>query len=155
MNLTTFQDIKYKKSDARYTPPEYFVEAKRHTGINWRRAKDMAPKNAKVDSLSRPWNGRVFVNPPFSQSKIWAEYLLDQIKKGDVTSALLILPWYSFENVASRVVPRPKWMHRWLRRARPFLKTKWWSDTKFIKPNGVQYKHAKKVYSFFLVKFKN
>lgn len=53
--------------------------------------------SAEDDGLSRPWSGRVFLNPPYgviggrSSAGIWAQRLIDEYDFGDVTAAILLV----------------------------------------------------------------
>jgi DNA N-6-adenine-methyltransferase (Dam) len=46
----------------------------------------------KDDGLSKPWTGRVFMNPPYgSEVPKWVERLLESHKSGEVTEAIALL----------------------------------------------------------------
>ncbi len=45
------------------------------------------------DGLSRPWHGRVFMNPPYGrQIGRWIEKLVEEFELGHVTQALALVP---------------------------------------------------------------
>lgn len=45
------------------------------------------------DGLSRPWFGRVYMNPPYGRTVAdWVGYLVGQYEHGDVTEAIVLLP---------------------------------------------------------------
>jgi hypothetical protein len=44
------------------------------------------------DGLSRPWTGRVYMNPPYQQLQIWVEKLLCEYREGNIDTALALLP---------------------------------------------------------------
>lgn len=41
--------------------------------------------------LQEPWSGRVWLNPPFSDTPAWVQRLEDEYTRGDVTAALLLV----------------------------------------------------------------
>jgi ParB family chromosome partitioning protein len=45
------------------------------------------------DGLTRPWSGRVWMNPPYSKGLIWpfCERLCDFVASGDVTEAIVLV----------------------------------------------------------------
>ena len=44
------------------------------------------------DGLSRPWFGRVFVNPPYSKPRPWCEKANQETKRGNVDLVVMLLP---------------------------------------------------------------
>lgn len=44
------------------------------------------------DGLSKPWFGRVFVNPPYSNVRPWCERALAMTQDGDVDVVVMLLP---------------------------------------------------------------
>ena len=140
-----------KETDFRWTPRSLYKEIRRRTGIT-ARFYDPVPRNSKRDALKRPWKSirSVYVNPPFSQSKLFAEKLLDELRVNNISSAILILPWYQVEDVDHRVTSAPKWFKEWYAKA-PVVK--WWAtEHAFIHPTKGQYDDTFKVYVFYLVK---
>ena len=93
----------HDNDDEWYTPPEV-VEAARQAlgGIDLDPAScDVAQETVRAaqyytkadDGLSRPWAGRVFLNPPFSVKAGKAEFvakLVGHYVSGDVTAAVLV-----------------------------------------------------------------
>ena len=91
---------KKKSSDRWYTPP-YIVELVvqvlgeidldpcaddgKHISCKRHYTKD-------DDGLIREWEGRVFMNPPYSQPSVWMEKLQAEIKSKRVTEAIAIVP---------------------------------------------------------------
>jgi ParB-like chromosome segregation protein Spo0J len=62
------------------SPPDPTVPAKSH----FTRADD---------GLSRPWTGRVFMNPPYGREiQVWVAKLLTEYRKGNVTEAIALVP---------------------------------------------------------------
>ncbi len=49
--------------------------------------------SADEDGLSKPWSGRIFMNPPYSQPLIWefCKTLVDSYRSGDVTEAIVLV----------------------------------------------------------------
>ncbi len=142
-----------KQSDVRYTPPEFWGEVRKLTGINWKLARDATPKHHRVDMLQRPWSARsYYVNPPFSRSRFFVEKILDELDAGRPKRVLLLLPWYQTENVPHRVTSLPKWSKQAQKRMRPYLKGKHSMYVKFIHPDPKigQYKTPLHVYVFHL-----
>ena len=46
-----------------------------------------------VDGLTRPWLGRVFLNPPYCKNQsAWVSYLIQQYEMGVTSQALLLIP---------------------------------------------------------------
>jgi hypothetical protein len=44
------------------------------------------------DGLSRPWNGRVYLNPPYSYIARWTQKLLAEHESGNVHEAIALVP---------------------------------------------------------------
>ena len=44
------------------------------------------------DGLSQQWVGRVYVNPPYSRIGDWVDKLVEELKAGEVSQALLLVP---------------------------------------------------------------
>jgi hypothetical protein len=95
------------KSNEWYTPAEY-VEAAREVlgGIDLDPAScEQANRIVKAtrfytkddDGLAQPWNGRVFLNPPYgktggkSNQEIWSQRLLHFYRFGQVPAAILLV----------------------------------------------------------------
>ena len=142
-----------KESDSRYVPPEFWAEAKRLTGVNWRRASDVTPRNHKTDSLKRKWRAkRVYMNPPFSQSQKFVSYALDQLTKGNIQELLILLPWYQVQRRKGWTIQPPQWWRKAQRRMRPYLQSRHKMYVRFLKPDLVQYKTPLTVFIFHLKK---
>lgn len=61
----------------------------------------------KTDNgLEQPWKGRVFLNPPFSNSKDWIRHLSLYFASGAVTEAVVLLPVMALTNKSSRLLLR-------------------------------------------------
>ena len=54
------------------------------------------------NGLEHQWSGRLWFNPPFSQSAIWVQQLGFYCLTGNVTQAMVLLPMRSLTNKASR-----------------------------------------------------
>ena len=54
------------------------------------------------NGLEQQWSGRLWFNPPFSQSAIWVRQLGLYCLTGDVSEAMALLPMRSLTNKASR-----------------------------------------------------
>lgn len=45
------------------------------------------------DGLSKPWSGRVYLNPPYGRVlRTWTDRLIDEFEAGDVTAAIVCVP---------------------------------------------------------------
>ncbi|MGB6299523.1 MAG: DNA N-6-adenine-methyltransferase [Rivularia sp. (in: cyanobacteria)] len=91
---------KKKSSDRWYTPP-YIVELVaqvlgkidldpcaddgKHISCKRHYTED-------TDGLAKEWEGRVFMNPPYSQPGVWMEKLQSEIKSERVTEAIALVP---------------------------------------------------------------
>jgi ParB family chromosome partitioning protein len=88
-------------SDERYTPPWLAELARQVLG-----AIDLDPASCAIanqtigaaayydkaqSGLDQPWAGRVWLNPPYSTPRPWAERLIREYARGHVTAALLLL----------------------------------------------------------------
>lgn len=58
------------------------------------------------NGLEQPWKGRVFLNPPFSNSKEWIRHLSLYFASGAVTEAVVLLPVMALTNKSSRLLLR-------------------------------------------------
>jgi hypothetical protein len=95
------------ETDEYYTPPAY-IEAAREvmggidldpasceTAQGWIKAKTFYA--AADDGLCQPWQGRVWLNPPYGKTgntgnqEIWAAYLVEQYRAGSVKEAILLV----------------------------------------------------------------
>ena len=47
---------------------------------------------APDDGLIQEWNGRVFMNPPYSQPSVWIKKLQAEFESGRVTEAIVLVP---------------------------------------------------------------
>ncbi len=47
---------------------------------------------APDDGLIQEWNGRVFMNPPYSQPSVWIKKLQAEFESGRVTEAIILVP---------------------------------------------------------------
>jgi hypothetical protein len=45
-----------------------------------------------INGLSKPWIGRVFVNPPFSKKQEWIEKAIQEVESGNCPICVMILP---------------------------------------------------------------
>jgi len=128
-----------KDTDVRFTSNEVFKKLKELTGIDWKKGYDPTPRNAKSNTFNKPWNkATIFLNPPFSKSKIFVEKLVTDMEQyKQVKRALIILPWYQVECVETRVTGCSKWFRK-LRPRMSKLKFKKYhlKNQKFLKPDG-------------------
>ena len=137
-----------KSTDVRYTPPEAWAEFEHLTGGEWESATDACPKNYKVDMLRTKWTEkRYYCNPPFSMSRYFVQKILDELARpGGPDEVLLLLPWYQWEDVESRVTSLPKWAVRAQNEMKPYLKSTHSIYVKFIHPEGWQFRRPYHVY---------
>lgn len=77
----TFHEVGYVTgSDEHDTPPEFFGPiAEAVGGFDLdpcaSESSELADENVRLEGgLSRPWDGRVFLNPPYSEVGDWMEY---------------------------------------------------------------------------------
>ncbi len=88
-------------SDEWYTPQEWTDRARDVLG-----AIDLDPASSEVaqawiqatnyytiqdDGLNKPWRGRMWLNPPYSQAKPWVNKLIASYDAGDVTQAIILV----------------------------------------------------------------
>ncbi|KAF0249162.1 MAG: hypothetical protein FD167_1433, partial [bacterium] len=52
------------------------------------------------DGLVQPWNGRIFLNPPYFNMKVWVCKLLEEIELSRVSQAILLA------NAATIMLPK-------------------------------------------------
>jgi phage N-6-adenine-methyltransferase len=91
---------KKKSSDCWYTPPyilELVVQVLREIDLDpcADDGKHISCKRhytKEDDGLIREWEGRVFMNPPYSQPGVWMEKLQAEIKLERVTEAIALVP---------------------------------------------------------------
>jgi hypothetical protein len=78
------RDPNYKPNDEFYTPSWVFEKlntefeidvAAPDGGVSWINSKRYFTK--EMDGLAQHWVGKVWMNPPFSQSKIWVHKFID------------------------------------------------------------------------------
>lgn len=105
---TSVTVFSHKSTD--YYTPEGYIEAARTVlgGIDLDPASDEFPQTwirarryytPKDDGLTKPWSGRVWMNPPYSKGPknrsnqdIWTERLIDSYQYGgDVTAAIFLV----------------------------------------------------------------
>lgn len=63
---------------------------------------------AAEDGYSKPWHGRIWLNPPFSETPRWVRRLTAACADGDVTQAVLLVnsaPGYGWWEALYRVRP--------------------------------------------------
>jgi len=73
------------------------------------------------DGLTQPWYGTVWLNPPFSEKRVWFKRLVDQYKNGDVeravalsttgTSAVWFQEWFSTADLIVFLEGRDWYIH--------------------------------------------
>jgi len=49
------------------------------------------------NGLLQPWKGRIWLNPPYSANKEFAQKMLDEVSKGNVTDAVVLLGAHAIE----------------------------------------------------------
>ena len=45
----------------------------------------------EINGLSHDWNGKVFMNHPYSESKLWVNYAVEQYKKGNSDEIVMLI----------------------------------------------------------------
>jgi phage N-6-adenine-methyltransferase len=91
---------KKKSSDRWYTPPyivELVVQVLGEIDLDpcaddGKHIKAKQHYTEDTDGLVREWEGRVFMNPPYSQPGVWMEKLQAEIKSKRVTEAIALVP---------------------------------------------------------------
>lgn len=84
-----------------YTPPRIIVDAREVLGgtidcdpashpipQTWIRARTYYTE--EQNGLIQPWNGTVFLNPPFSATRVWVDKLKQELQSGRTTAAVLL-----------------------------------------------------------------
>ncbi|NES02009.1 MAG: hypothetical protein F6K22_03700 [Okeania sp. SIO2F4] len=92
--------ISLKSSDCWYTPPEIVELLKKVLGnIDLDPCSDDGKHipaklhyTATEDGLNQQWQGKVFINPPYSCPGKWIEKLISEINDSNVTEAIALLP---------------------------------------------------------------
>lgn len=74
-----------KKTDNWETPKEIYYHFCLNLGYF-----DPCPLNATFDGLNIPWPKANFVNPPYSNLKLWVEKAISEMKKGK--SIVMLIP---------------------------------------------------------------
>lgn len=72
------------------TPPEFYASLNTEFGFTL----DPCPLNAKHDALSDnyQWEGRVFINPPYSNVRAFLEKGIFELKKGNADLLVYLVP---------------------------------------------------------------
>lgn len=115
------------KSDDWYTPPEIFdalglsfdLDPCSPGSGHWVPAARIYTKSS--DGLSRPWQGCVFMNPPFGKRNGHVPWLRKFIEHGDGVAVV-------------RAYTSSKWFHDWAIRAETMVFPR--GKTKFIRADG-------------------
>ena len=88
-------------NDEWYTPPEWVSRAREIMGDidldpasnevaqAWIQAKNYY--NIQADGLTKPWGGRMWLNPPYSETAPWVGKAIASYATGDVTEAVLLV----------------------------------------------------------------
>ena len=71
-----------------------------------RRVKASRHFTKEDNGLVQAWSGRVFLNPPYSNSKEWLQHLSLYIATGAVTEAVVLLPVMALSNKSARLLLR-------------------------------------------------
>lgn len=58
------------------------------------------------DGLEQVWSGKVFLNPPFSDSSSWLRHLSIYVASGAVSEAIVLLPVMALSNKAAQLLMR-------------------------------------------------
>lgn len=96
-------------TDEWYTPDEIIARVERALGtINIDPCADLGRSipatthyTKEDDGLSKEWNGRVFMNPPYSKIGKWVEKLIKEYEEKRTTAAVVLVPartdteWYA------------------------------------------------------------
>ncbi len=53
---------------------------------------DPCPRDHTVDGLSTEWPGDVYLNPPFSQFRLWIKKLCSELKKQPKRNVVVLIP---------------------------------------------------------------
>ena len=103
-----------KGTDERYTP-EWVLDlvVKTMHGIDLDPCADPGKRvpasrhyTKADDGLQLPWSGRVFLNPPFSQTAAWIQHLTLYLHTEAVQEAMVLLPVATLQNKSSRAFMR-------------------------------------------------
>jgi phage N-6-adenine-methyltransferase len=86
-------------SDEWSTPPEFIAGLVKRFGAFdldpcCRHETAKAPKyyTQREDGLAQPWGGLVYVNPPFSNPKIWVAKAISEVHNDGNTRVIMLLP---------------------------------------------------------------
>jgi len=103
-----------RKLDEQYTPSSFFGPLNREFRFTMdpcataESAKCKAFYTKKDNGLSRPWSGRVWLNPPYSNIGAWLAKAIEELKSGRVTKVVALLPAWTDR----------KWWHLYVEPAR-------------------------------------
>jgi hypothetical protein len=82
--------------------------ASNETAQRWIQAKTYYTADDCMSGLARPWFGRVWLNPPFSDTPAWVERLTAEYAAGRVETAILLVnsaPGYNWWESLWRIAP--------------------------------------------------
>lgn len=99
-------------SSERYTPDEILnLAVKVLNGIDLDPCADPKKRvpalnhfTKKDNGLDKPWKGKVFLNPPFSDSGVWLKHLALYYEAERVTAALALIPVLALGNSSAQYI---------------------------------------------------
>jgi hypothetical protein len=107
-------------TDQWYTPPAIIERARRalggidldpascETAQHWIRATTYYTADDLMSGLARPWQGRVWLNPPFSDTPAWVRRMLHAYAVGEISAGVLLVnsaPGYAWWEELWRLRP--------------------------------------------------
>lgn len=88
MNSNMYKTFNIKEN----TPLEFFNKLDEEFDFDF----DPCPENPTFDGLQVPWNGSIYINPPYGkQIRKWLEKGLGEIKAKNAKKCVFLLPSYT------------------------------------------------------------
>ena len=101
MNKKSIETVFSKKSDHWQTPERLY------NLFNEYAFYDPCPYMSKKDNLKEKWQPYCFINPPYSQIKIWINTIIEKLEKNEIEVLYLLIPSRTDTKYFHRLVSLP------------------------------------------------